>query len=157
MIGDDDGKHHNNTHTEFDDATTGGAAAALAPNVVAVHNDDGINHIPHVVPLRFRLTETKGDLFSCDAAESLVHCVSQDLRMGMGIAVAFKTKFGGVPELMAQNKLVGDVAILHRPPRYIYYMVLFFITALATCSLIIFYFYFLFFFICTDNKIQVLA
>ena len=32
-----------------------------------------------------------------------MHCVSEDLRMGKGIAVLFKKKFGGVEELQAQG------------------------------------------------------
>ena len=45
----------------------------------------------------------KGDLFDCPETDSLVHCVSEDLRMGKGIAVTFKKKFGGVEELEAQG------------------------------------------------------
>ena len=46
-----------------------------------------------------------GDLFSCDPASSLAHCVSADMHMGKGIAVLFKKKFGGIPELKKQGKL----------------------------------------------------
>lgn len=54
------------------------------------------------------LKEIKGDLFSCPASTSLAHCVSEDLRMGKGIATLFKTKFGRVSELKAQgNELPG--------------------------------------------------
>uniref|UniRef100_A0A3B5LPS2 O-acyl-ADP-ribose deacylase 1 n=1 Tax=Xiphophorus couchianus TaxID=32473 RepID=A0A3B5LPS2_9TELE len=35
-----------------------------------------------------------GDLFSCPRDESLAHCISEDCRMGAGIAVMFKKKFG---------------------------------------------------------------
>uniref|UniRef100_A0A3B3X625 Macro domain-containing protein n=1 Tax=Poecilia mexicana TaxID=48701 RepID=A0A3B3X625_9TELE len=34
-----------------------------------------------------------GDLFSAPNQESLAHCVSEDLRMGKGIAVLFKKNF----------------------------------------------------------------
>ena len=51
------------------------------------------------------LTEKKGDLFK-DSEESaaLAHCISEDCRMGKGIAVLFKNKFGGVSELLKQVK-----------------------------------------------------
>ena len=45
----------------------------------------------------------KGDLFTCDACESLAHCVSKDLRMGKGIATLFRDNFKGLPELKAQG------------------------------------------------------
>lgn len=43
--------------------------------------------------------------------------------MGKGIAETFKELFGGVDELMAQRKNVGDVAVLDDNGRYIYYLV----------------------------------
>lgn len=64
-----------------------------------------------------------GDLFTCSEDESLVHCVSADLRMGKGIAVLFKNKFGGISELKQQNQKTGGCAILKRDSRYIYYLV----------------------------------
>ena len=56
------------------------------------------------VNFEFSLEEVKGDLFSCPDDESLAHCISQDVRMGKGIAVIFKKKFGGVDELLKQGK-----------------------------------------------------
>ena len=50
-----------------------------------------------------RFSEVKGDLFSCPDSASLVHCVSEDMNMGKGIAVLFKKKFGGVAELKSQG------------------------------------------------------
>ena len=67
--------------------------------------------------------ELTGDLFQNSDGASLVHCVSRDLRMGKGIAVAFKKQFGGIGELKKQNVGVGGVAILQRNDRYIYYMI----------------------------------
>lgn len=64
-----------------------------------------------------------GDLFTCSEDESLAHCVSADLRMGKGIAVSFKNKFGGIPELKEQNQKTGGCAVLKRDSRYIYYLV----------------------------------
>jgi len=67
------------------------------------------------------IREVNGDLFS--STDSLAHCVSADLAMGRGIAVAFKLKFGGVQELRAQEKRAGEVATLQRDGRWIYYLV----------------------------------
>lgn len=46
----------------------------------------------------------KGDLFACPKTDSLAHCISEDCRMGAGIAVLFKKKFGGVQELLNQRE-----------------------------------------------------
>ena len=53
----------------------------------------------------------------------MAHCVSQDLHLGKGIARIFKHKFGGISELKKQNLFVGDVGVLLRNGRYIYYLV----------------------------------
>lgn len=45
-----------------------------------------------------------GDLFSCSEDEALAHCISEDCRMGKGIAVTFKSKFRGVEELKEQSE-----------------------------------------------------
>jgi len=52
-----------------------------------------------------KLREIRGDLFSCPANESLAHCISADARMGKGIAVMFKNKFGGVDEIKSQGNI----------------------------------------------------
>ncbi|PKU36015.1 o-acetyl-adp-ribose deacetylase 1 [Limosa lapponica baueri] len=70
-----------------------------------------------------RIKCVKGDLFSCPATDALAHCISEDCRMGAGIAVLFKKKFGGVQELLDQQKKTGEVAVLQRDDRYIYYLV----------------------------------
>lgn len=72
--------------------------------------------------VKFSYTEVRGDLFS-DEKSSLGHCVSEDLRMGKGIAKTFKSKFGSVPELKKQNQKTGGLCILKRDERYIYYLV----------------------------------
>uniref|UniRef100_A0A3B3WLT1 Macro domain-containing protein n=1 Tax=Poecilia mexicana TaxID=48701 RepID=A0A3B3WLT1_9TELE len=64
-----------------------------------------------------------GDLFSCPRDESLAHCISEDCRMGAGIAVMFKKKFGRVSELKDQKKLPGQCAVLAHDQRFIYYLV----------------------------------
>ena len=49
-------------------------------------------------------TFTKGDLFSAPSDVSLAHCVSEDFRMGKGIATEFKKRFEGVNDLLSQSK-----------------------------------------------------
>ncbi|XP_070175640.1 uncharacterized protein [Littorina saxatilis] len=71
----------------------------------------------------FELTEIRGDLFSCEPDDAMAHCVSEDLEMGKGIAVRFKQSFGKVDQLRAQNKKVGEVAILPVGASYVYYMI----------------------------------
>lgn len=63
----------------------------------------------------------KGDLFG--NTDCLAHCVSRDLRMGAGIAVQFRRKFGKVQQLKEQNKKVGEVAYLNIDGRYIFYLI----------------------------------
>ncbi|CAG8473670.1 3156_t:CDS:1 [Ambispora leptoticha] len=68
--------------------------------------------------------EIKGDLFANALPhESLAHCISKDIRMGAGIALQFVKKYGGVQELKAQRKNVGEVAYLKRDDRYIFYLI----------------------------------
>ena len=54
----------------------------------------------------FQYEECQGDLFSCPKDMSLAHCISEDIRMGKGIAVIFKKQFGGVDELRRQGMRV---------------------------------------------------
>ncbi|QCQ67790.1 macro domain-containing protein [European chub iridovirus] len=61
------------------------------------------------------------NLFCSD--ECLAHCISQDCRMGKGIAVLFKKLFGRVQELKEQRKIVGQCAVIKDGSRYIYYLV----------------------------------
>ncbi|KAM9344150.1 ADP-ribose glycohydrolase OARD1 [Pholidichthys leucotaenia] len=71
----------------------------------------------------WRLNYVTGDLFSCPGGEALAHCISEDCRMGKGIAVKFKQEFGGVTELKDQKKLSGQCAVLKRDGRFIYYLI----------------------------------
>ncbi|XP_034027502.1 ADP-ribose glycohydrolase OARD1 [Thalassophryne amazonica] len=64
-----------------------------------------------------------GDLFSCPEDEALAHCISEDCRMGAGIAVLFKQRFQGVDELKDQKKVTGQCAVLTRGRRYVYYLI----------------------------------
>ena len=74
-----------------------------------------------------KYNEIQGDLFSTD--DNLVHCVSQDLKMGKGIATQFKKRFGKLAELKAQNRKPGEVAVIETDPdtdgntRHIFYMI----------------------------------
>ncbi|XP_042265436.1 ADP-ribose glycohydrolase OARD1 [Thunnus maccoyii] len=71
----------------------------------------------------WRLNYVTGNLFSCDKDEALAHCISEDCRMGAGIAVIFKKKFRGVEELKEQKKLMGQCAVLKREKRFVYYLI----------------------------------
>ena len=68
------------------------------------------------------LIEQEGDLFQLDSSFALAHCVSVDLRMGAGIAVLFRDKFGGVAELREQRPEIGGVCYLKRE-RYVFYLI----------------------------------
>ncbi|KAL6482805.1 hypothetical protein MHYP_G00076770 [Metynnis hypsauchen] len=70
-----------------------------------------------------KLKYVKGDLFACPVTDAMAHCVSEDCRMGAGISVVFKVKFGGVDELLAQKKQPGECAVLKRSDRFVYYLV----------------------------------
>lgn len=52
----------------------------------------------------WRPTYVTGDLFSCPEDEALAHCISEDCRMGAGIAVRFRKEFDGVEELQEQSE-----------------------------------------------------
>ncbi|XP_041655836.1 ADP-ribose glycohydrolase OARD1 [Cheilinus undulatus] len=71
----------------------------------------------------WRLHYVTGDLFSCPEDDALAHCISEDCRMGAGIAVLFKKKFKGVNELKEQKKSVGQCAVLKRDRRFVYYLI----------------------------------
>ncbi|XP_053500157.1 ADP-ribose glycohydrolase OARD1 [Ictalurus furcatus] len=70
-----------------------------------------------------KLKYVRGNLFSCPSTDSLAHCISMDCKMGAGIAVTFKKKFGGVNELLAQQKQPGECAVLKRGGRFVYYLI----------------------------------
>uniref|UniRef100_UPI00398ED3C5 ADP-ribose glycohydrolase OARD1-like n=1 Tax=Pristiophorus japonicus TaxID=55135 RepID=UPI00398ED3C5 len=71
----------------------------------------------------FEIHYVTGDLFRCPAQDALAHCISEDCRMGAGIAVLFKKKFKSVQELLNQRKKTGDVAVLKTEQTYIYYLI----------------------------------
>ncbi|KAH8322105.1 hypothetical protein KR059_003118 [Drosophila kikkawai] len=71
----------------------------------------------------FVYREQNGDLFGAKSDFSLCHCVAADLRMGKGIAVKFRNKFGQVLTLQRQNVQPGGVAILQDQQRFVYYLV----------------------------------
>lgn len=67
--------------------------------------------------------EIEGDLFSAPKTYSLAHCVAADLKMGAGIAVAFRDKFRQIDKLKEQGVKAGGVAILKDDERFIYYLI----------------------------------
>ena len=67
------------------------------------------------------ITEIPGDLLQSPV--SLAHCVSRDFHMGKGVAKGFRERFGGVAELREQRKGVGDVAVVQRDGRFIFYLI----------------------------------
>ncbi|XP_059838841.1 ADP-ribose glycohydrolase OARD1-like isoform X3 [Hypanus sabinus] len=71
----------------------------------------------------FKICYVQGDLFSCPEKDALAHCISEDCDMEAGIAVWFKWKYGGVEELQNQKKKIGDVAVLKKDQRCIYYLI----------------------------------
>ncbi|CAD7004673.1 O-acetyl-ADP-ribose deacetylase 1 isoform X2 [Ceratitis capitata] len=53
----------------------------------------------------------------------MAHCVAADMRLGRGIAIKFRNKFGQIPKLKQQNVKPGGVAVLQDRTRFIYYLV----------------------------------
>lgn len=104
---------HQTTLVQFFKRRTAGANKSA-------EEDEPHRKRPNIVS-SFNLIEKQGDLFT--STDSLVHCVSQCLTMGKGIAVAFKRQFGGIAELKEQPCSVGDCPYLQRGDRYIFYMI----------------------------------
>ena len=71
------------------------------------------------------ISETQRDLFSLNHTTEycLCHCVSVDLAMGKGIAVAFRDRFGRIEHLRALNPKVGDACSLENGDVRIYYLI----------------------------------
>ncbi len=63
--------------------------------------------IPYQIP---EILHRKGDIFSSPQLEPLAHCVSADCAYGVGIAVAFKDRYG-VEKVRQQNKKPGECAV----------------------------------------------
>lgn len=59
---------------------------------------------------------------------SIAHCVSSDLRFGLGVAKQIKEKFGQIDVIEFQDCGVGKVAVTcpnqnpHHPPRFIFHL-----------------------------------
>lgn len=69
------------------------------------------------------LREHAGDVFEARCG-ALMHCVSADFVMGRGVAVGFRSRFGGVEQLLAQRVPVGGCAHLIVPDgRLVLYLV----------------------------------
>ena len=69
------------------------------------------------------LSVVKGDLFSAGKDVSLAHCISEDCRLGKGIAKIFRDKFGRVDEIQKMGKGVGEVAAVRHGSRFVYNLV----------------------------------
>jgi O-acetyl-ADP-ribose deacetylase (regulator of RNase III) len=70
------------------------------------------------------ILEKRGDLFSSSHLVALAHCVSADFKMGAGIALDFRNKFGNADKLLETKCQVGQVATLQFSDRApIYYLV----------------------------------
>uniref|UniRef100_A0A8C5JMZ6 ADP-ribose glycohydrolase OARD1 n=1 Tax=Junco hyemalis TaxID=40217 RepID=A0A8C5JMZ6_JUNHY len=96
---------------------------AVRPAAAGAFSIPHVTMATHLSKDQERIRCVKGDLFSCPSTDALAHCISEDCRMGAGIAVLFKKKFGGVQELLDQKKKTGEVAVLQRDDRYIYYLI----------------------------------
>lgn len=60
-----------------------------------------------------RVQQVMGNLFQLAPSDhALAHCVGADLRMGKGIAVDFREKYGNKEYLLQQGKSPGQVAVL---------------------------------------------
>lgn len=70
------------------------------------------------------LEEMEGDIFKVkDPMVALCNCVGSDFWMTDGVAADFKDEFGGQDDLLAQEKGVGQVAVLKKYDRVLYYLV----------------------------------
>ena len=64
----------------------------------------------------------KGDLFT--SRDSIAHCISNDLKMGAGIALQFRRKFGNISNLKRQKGCVRYLReISGTGSRYIFYLI----------------------------------
>ena len=70
---------------------------------------------------QFSISVKEGDLFQ--SSGSLAHCVSQDLKMSLGIAQVFRDKFCRIDHLERMNCKVGQTAALKVDGRFIYYLI----------------------------------
>lgn len=71
----------------------------------------------------FSLVEKVGDLFQCPSDMALVHCVSQDYRMGTGIAIEFRIRFSALAELWHHNGQVGEAVLVVDNERFIFNLI----------------------------------
>ncbi len=69
--------------------------------------------------------QKKGDLFNESSSTSLAHCISQDIKLGAGIAKKFREIFGPkfISNIESQKVKVGGVAIYSDSKRFIYNLV----------------------------------
>lgn len=67
--------------------------------------------------------EAEGDILKLDPKVALCHCVGKDFWMSEGVAADFKDEFGGQDDLQAQEMGVGEVAVLKKYNKVVYYLV----------------------------------
>ncbi|KAI7869015.1 hypothetical protein BDF14DRAFT_1786936 [Spinellus fusiger] len=68
--------------------------------------------------------QNRGFFESIAPTDSLVICVSEDFRLNKGISCIFRQRFGGIQQLQAQKKSVGQVACLPlRSRQYAFYLI----------------------------------
>ncbi|KAG0174217.1 hypothetical protein DFQ28_000015 [Apophysomyces sp. BC1034] len=74
--------------------------------------------------MTFDFEERRGNLFDyISPSDCLAVCVSEDLRLQKGIAAVFRQRFGGIHQLQAQKKSVGQVAHLAIQKRHVFYLI----------------------------------
>ena len=66
--------------------------------------------------------EIYGNLFN-SKTESIAHCISSDVKMGKGIAAEFRKKYGGIKKILDQKPTMGNICVLRRKNRWIYYLI----------------------------------
>ncbi|VVC44083.1 Hypothetical protein CINCED_3A004486 [Cinara cedri] len=86
-------------------------------------NDRDLKNNKYTGDAECTFNEIDEDLFNLPDEFSLAHCVAEDLKMGAGIAVEFKRIYGGVGKLFDQNLKVGDVGIINRHNRTVFYLI----------------------------------
>ena len=84
--------------------------------------ENSTNKIYNCITYNNNYEEKHEDLFN-NTTESIAHCISADVKMGRGIAVEFKRRYGGVEELLKQSPSIGNICILKRNNKWIYYLI----------------------------------
>lgn len=75
-------------------------------------------------PIVWKFRKIEGDLSNVPEEFALAHCVAADFTMGAGITSQFRQRFGYVNELIRQNARVGEVGVLRKDSRYVFFLVI---------------------------------